>query len=260
MCLTARHPRGRIARARGSAPRGSSRTSGSDADAWAVQKAEVGLEEHADGSVTRDENAATTPDASSARKRACDISSDNTGAVLGVKKSHDVTGGVAGRFHGLCASSTKRRDVFITNHHESTGGAAVWGLVDTYAYVDHERLTWSETEETRRPPSRGSNPLASVVVFVRAYSTRAARGDPWVRPRCPGVSRYMYILSYFKTRPSSRGSNDATTAGTTAGDGPIRSDRSRPASHRSLFSTPPPRPSALRSASVCTYAIPQGVF
>ena len=115
--------------------------------AWAVQKAEVGLEEHADGSVTRDENAATTPDASSARKRACDISSDNTGAVLGVKKSHDVTGGVAGKFHEAVRIVNKASiDVFITNHHESTGGAAVWGLVDTYAYVDHERLTWSETE------------------------------------------------------------------------------------------------------------------
>ena len=115
--------------------------------AWAVQKAEVGLEEHADGSVTRDENAATTPDASSAKKRACDISSDNTEAVFGVKKSHDVTGGVAGKFHEAVRIVHKACvDVFITNHHESTGGAAVWGLVDTYAYVDHERLTWSETE------------------------------------------------------------------------------------------------------------------
>ena len=112
-----------------------------------MQKAEVGLEEHADGSVTRDENAATTPDALSAKKRACDISSDNTGAVLGVRKSHDVTGGVAGKFHEAVRIVNKACvDVFITNHHESTGGAAVWGLVDTYAYVDHEQLTWSETE------------------------------------------------------------------------------------------------------------------
>lgn len=121
-----------------------------DDKSWQVQKAEVGLKEHADGSVTRDENAATMPDASSAKERACNISSTNAGADLRVRASHDVTGGIAGKFHEAVHIVNRASvDVFITNHHESTGGAAVWGLVDTLMDVDPDQLTWSETPEDK---------------------------------------------------------------------------------------------------------------